>query len=151
MDLPVAATNFFCVIIEFSESNLITAISFNVHFKVSFWTFETNWIDTLGFCIILFRNVIHMHISILQLIIRSHQQITEKLFQILCCRMNSILQIIIIGSNQSISEIPGMFFERIIIHFQSECLPIFNNKNSCCSCISLRKRMNLPDIRSKFH
>ena len=101
---------------------------------------------TLNSIISLFRNIIHVHISILQLIIGSHQQIAEKHFQILCCSMNSVLQIIIICSYQSISEIPGMLLERIIINFQSKRLHIFDNKDRCCSCISFCKWMNLPDV-----
>ena len=64
--------------------------------------------------------------------------------------MNTILQIVIISSYQSVAEIPRVLFKSIIVYLEPECLHVFNHKNSRCSGVTFTERMNLPNIRSKL-
>ena len=93
--------------------------------KLRLWDFR---IDTLGFVI----HIVHVHISVFQLIFRSQNQIAEEHFQELCCGMNAVLQIVIICSYQSVAEIPGVLFKGIIVYFESECFHVLDHKNSRC-------------------
>ena len=64
--------------------------------------------------------------------------------------MNTILQIVIISSYQSVAEIPRVLLKSLIVYFEPECLHVFNHKNSRCSGVTFTERMNLPNIRSKL-
>ena len=64
--------------------------------------------------------------------------------------MNTILQIVIISSYQSVAEIPRVLFKSIIVYLEPKCLHVFDHKNSRCSGVTFTERMNLPNIRSKL-
>ena len=58
---------------------------------------------------------INMEIAIFQFVIGAKKEIFEKMLQIIRCRMNIILQIVVVGAHESVAKIPGMIFERFII------------------------------------
>ncbi len=60
--------------------------------------------------------IIQMHLPIAQFILCSQQQIAIEHFQILGSGVNPIFYIIIIGSYQRISKVPGMLLKGFIVH-----------------------------------
>lgn len=91
-------------------------------------------------------HIIHVHISVFQLIFRPQNQIAEEQFQELCCGMNAVLQIVIICPYQSIAEIPRVLLKSIVIYFETECFHVLNHKNSRSSGVALAEWMDLPNI-----
>ena len=64
--------------------------------------------------------------------------------------MNTFLQIVIVCTNQCITEIPRVFTERIVIDTEPKSFHILNHKHGGGSCVTLAEGMNLPNIRCKF-
>ena len=64
--------------------------------------------------------------------------------------MNTFLQIVIICTNQCVTEIPRILTERIVIDTEPKGFHILNHKHGGGSCITLAERVNLPNIRCKF-
>ena len=64
--------------------------------------------------------------------------------------MNTLLQIIIVCTNQCVTEIPRVFTERIVINTEPKSFHILNHKHGGGSCVTLAEGMNLPNIRCKF-
>ena len=64
--------------------------------------------------------------------------------------MNTLLQIVIVCSDQCITEIPGIFTERIVIDMEPKSLHILYHKHRSCSCIPFAEGMNLPNIRCEL-
>ena len=60
--------------------------------------------------------------------------------------MNAILQIIIVRSHQSITEIPGVLLKSIIIDAEAKSFHVFNHKNSGCSGVAFAEWMDLPNV-----
>ena len=153
-DFPVSVTNSACFTEGFFIINSKTANSSKVHPKVSIWHF-----GNLGMALWKFRNgtletfsihKINMHISVFQFVIRTQKQVAKEHFQEFGRRMHTILQVVIVCSYQSISEIPGIFLKSTIVYMETKCFHVFNHKNRCCSGIAFTKRMYLPNVRSKL-
>lgn len=64
--------------------------------------------------------------------------------------MNTFLQIVIVCTNQCITEIPRVLTERIVIDAEPKGFHILNHKHGGGSCVTLAKGMNLPNIRCEF-
>ena len=64
--------------------------------------------------------------------------------------MNAFLQIVIVCPNQCITEIPRVFTESIVIDMETKSFHILNHKHGGCSCVTLAKGMNLPNVRCKL-
>ncbi|CDD64884.1 uncharacterized protein BN614_00848 [Firmicutes bacterium CAG:341] len=60
------------------------------------------------------------------------------------------MQVIVISTNQSVAEIPRIFFECVVVYAKAECFHIFYHKYGSSTGVSLAERVNLPNIRSKF-
>ena len=88
-----------------------------------------------------------MEIAIFQFVIGAKKEIFEKMLQIIRCRMNIILQIVVIGAHKGIAKIPGMVFERFIIDWQPKSFHIFEDEDGDRAGITLTKWVDLPDAR----
>ena len=90
--------------------------TFNIHFFVSnvhFFILNIHFfISNVHFFFI--QKSTYMKISIMELIFLVQKQISEKRFQILCCFVNTFLQVRIVCTNKCISEIPRIFRKNII-------------------------------------
>ena len=64
--------------------------------------------------------------------------------------MNTFLQIVIICTNQCVTEIPRILTERIVIDTEPKGFHILNHKHGGGSCVAFAEGMNLPNIRCKF-
>ena len=64
--------------------------------------------------------------------------------------MNTFLQIVIVCTNQCVTEIPRVFTERIVIDTEPKSFHVLNHKHGGGSCVTLAEGMNLPNIRSKL-
>ena len=85
----------------------------------------------------------NQHISILQFIVFTEQQITEKLYEEGLVWLYAFLGITIIGTYKGITEIPGIISEQFVIYIETTRTEIFDNKNSRCSRVSFTERMVL--------
>lgn len=65
--------------------------------------------------------------------------------------MNTFLQIVIVCSNQCITEIPRVFTERIVIDTEPKGFHVLNHKHGGGSCVTLAEGMNLSNIRCKLY
>ena len=61
--------------------------------------------------------------------------------------MNAPLQVVVVGTNQCVTEIPGVLFKGIVIHTETEGLHILDHKHGGGSGITLAEGVNLTDIR----
>ena len=68
--------------------------------KLRLWNFGNDTLRITRF------NIIHVHISILQLVIGIKQKVTEEHFQKFRCGVNAFLQVVVVRANQGIAEIP---------------------------------------------
>ena len=86
----------------------------------------------------------NQHISILQFIVFTEQQITEKLYEEGLVWLYALLGISIIGPYKGITEVPGIISEQFVIYIETTRTEIFDNENSRCSRVSFTERMVLP-------
>ena len=91
-----------------------------------------------------------MQIAITQIPLLTQKQIPEKTFQIDRSIVNPLHDISIIGPHQGVTEIPRMICKHIIVYPEAQIPQIKDCKDSRCACISLTKRMNLPDSGNKL-
>ena len=112
--------------------------TFNIHFFVLNVHFS---ILNIHFCnpnvhFLFVQKSTYMKVSIMKLIFLVQKQISEKRFQILCCFVNTFLQVRIVCTDKCVSEIPRIFRKRssnvyrglyYILHklFSSYLIPIF--------------------------
>ena len=83
--------------------------TFNIHFSVlnvHFFIFNIHFFFIQKFT--------YMKISIMKLIFLVQKQISEKRFQILCCFVNTFLQVRIVCTDKCVSEIPRISRKNII-------------------------------------
>ena len=86
----------------------------------------------------------NQHISILQFVVFTEQQITEKLYEERLVWLYAFLGITIIGTYKGITEVPGIISEQFVIYIKTTRTEIFDNENSRCSRVSFTERMVLP-------
>lgn len=60
-------------------------------------------IGTLNYCVF---SEAHMETAILQFMLRTEKQVFKKHFEKLACSMDTFLQIVVVGSDKRIAEIP---------------------------------------------
>ena len=78
------------------------------------------------------------------------QQILQKQFQILCRLMDTVFQIIIIGSDEGIAEVPCILSKNVVGHVKTECSQIFDEEHCRCPGIALSKHVDLPKPRNEY-
>ena len=100
----------------------------------------------MGTCmgIVFFIFIANQHISILQFVVFTEQQITEELHEERLVWLYAFLGITIIGTYKGITEVPGIISEQFVIYIETTRAEIFDNENSRCSRVSFTERMVLP-------
>ena len=63
---------------------------------------------------------IYVQLAAGETVVRPKNQIEEKVVQIRSVVIDSFLQVCVIGTHQSIPEIPGMVFEESVVHIQTQ-------------------------------
>ena len=86
----------------------------------------------------------NQHITILQFVILTKQQIAEELHEEGLVWLYALLGISIIGPYKGITEVPGIISEQFVIYIETTRTEIFDNENSRCSRVSFTERMVLP-------
>ncbi len=103
---------------------------------------ELAWVSCMGGVLVIL--IPNQHISILQFIVFSEQQITEKLYKERLVWLYAFLGITIIGTYKGIMEVPGIVCKQLIVYLETTRTEISDNENSSCSRISFTERMVLP-------
>ena len=98
--------------------------TFNIHFFVLNVHFS---ILNIHFCnpnvhFLFVQKFTYMKVSIMKLIFLVQKQISEKRFQILCCFVNTFLQVRIVCTDKCVSEIPRIFRKNIIWYIVAQQL-----------------------------
>ena len=86
----------------------------------------------------------NQHITILQFVILTEQQIAEELHEERPVWLYSFLRITVIGTYQCVAEVPRVISKQLIIHFEATRTQIFDDKYGSCSSITFTERMVLP-------
>lgn len=76
------------------------------------------------FCIF----IANQHISILQFIVFTEQQITEKLYEERLVWLYSFLRITVIGTYKGVTEVPGIISEQFIVYLEATGTQILDSK-----------------------
>ena len=58
--------------------------------------------------------------------------------------VNAFAQIVVVGTNQGITEIPGMIGKRFVADIKTKRAQVFDCKYCRCAGISLTESVNLP-------
>ena len=77
------------------------------------------------------------------------QQISQKQLQILRCLMDVVFQVILVGPDEGIAEVPGILRKNVIGHIKAERPKILDEEHRCCSGIALPEYVNLPQPRNE--
>ena len=92
-----------------------------------------------------------MEIAIFQFMLRAEQKVFKESFQKLTCSMNSFLQIVVVGADKRVAEVPGVCGEHVVVHRKAEGLQIFHDEDRGRACVSLAEGMDLPDAGRKLY
>ncbi len=87
----------------------------------------------------------YVHFTIGESAFLTQNQIPEETHQILVRGRNSLGKIIIVRPYKSVAEVPGVFFEEIVIDVEAKTSQILDGKDSGCPGVTLAESMNLPD------
>lgn len=91
-------------------------------------------------------HIVHVHSAVLQIVGCIKQQIADEHFQKIRCGMNALLQVVIVGTNQCVLEIPGVLLKSVVVHLESEGLHILDQKHRDRPGVTLAEGVDLPDI-----
>ena len=108
-----------------------------------FETLITKW------CI-LFDSWFYHHIGILESVILSEQKVSKEPLQENWFIIDFLYQVAIIVTNKCITEVPRMTFEHFVVDAQSHRAKVFDDEYCSSTCISLAKRMYLPQSRCEL-
>lgn len=61
--------------------------------------------------------------------LRAKQEVFKELLQILASGMDALLQIVVVGADERVAEIPGVGREHIVVHYKAEGLQILHDEN----------------------
>ena len=86
-----------------------------------------------------------MHFPIGKSAFLTQNQVSEETHQILVRGRNSLGKIMIVRPHKSVAEIPGVFFEEVIIDVEAKTSQILDGEDSGCPGVALAESMNLPD------
>ena len=73
-----------------------------------------------------------------------HREIHKSL-QWLECPVNAFRDILILRTDESITEEPRVLFKTFIVHLEAETSEILDKKYRSRACITFAESMNLPD------
>ena len=68
----------------------------------------------------------------------------KELFKVFRCCVDTFLKIIVIRTDESISEIPRIIGKNAVADIEPEGAKILYYKDSCCPCVSFTERVYLP-------
>ena len=91
----------------------------------------------------------NQHISILQFVVFTEQQITEELYEEGLVWLYAFLGITIIGTDKRISEIPRVLGKDIINHIESQCAWIFYQNTTIVRVLSSQKAWTCHRLAQK--
>ena len=91
-----------------------------------------------------------MEVAILQFMLRAEEQVFKKHFEILARGVNPFLQIVVVGANKRVAEVPGVGGEHIVVHREAEGLQVFHDEDRGRARVSLAEGMDLPDAGRKL-
>ena len=66
------------------------------------------------------------------------------MFNIYSCIVYTRTSVFIVCTNQCVSEISRVLSKEVVVHFEAYGTEVQYGKNSCCSGVTLTKRMYLP-------
>ena len=61
-----------------------------------------------------------MKMAVFQLVLCSEQEVFKEPLKKLVCRMDAALQIVIIGTHQSVAEILGILRKHVVVHCEAK-------------------------------
>ena len=61
--------------------------------------------------------------------LRAEQEVFKKLHQIRARGMDALLEIVVVGADERVAEIPGVGREHIVVHYKAEGLQILHDEN----------------------
>ena len=89
-------------------------------------------------------------ITVLQLVGFAQQEVTEELLQVFKFRLNAAGVVAIVGTDESIAEVPGMFGKEVVADGESHCPEIFDRKDSGGAGVALPEGVDLPDAGNEL-
>ena len=92
-----------------------------------------------------------MEIAIFQFMLRAEEQVFKKHFKILARGVNTFLQIVVVGTDKRVAEVPGVRGKHIVVHSKAEGLQIFHDEDRGRARVSLAEGMDLPDTGRKLY
>ena len=94
--------------------------------------------------------ILHMEIAILQFMLRAKEQVFKKHFEILARSVNTFLQIVVVGADKRVAEVPGVRGKHIVVHGEAEGLQILHDEDRGRARVSLAEGMDLPNTGRKL-
>ena len=91
-----------------------------------------------------------MEVAIFQFMLRAEEQVFKKHFEILARGVNAFLQIVVVGADKRVAEVPGVRGEHIVVHREAESLQILYDENRGRTRVALAEGMDLPDAGRKL-
>ena len=91
----------------------------------------------------------HVHFPIRESAFPTKNQVSKKTHKIPVRSRNSLGKIILVCPYKSVAEVPGVFFEEIVIDVEAKTTQILDGKDSCGPGVTLAESMNLPDSGDK--
>ena len=95
----------------------------------------------------LFERAADVQCPVMKRMILIQQQISQKQFQIFCRLMDTVFQIIVVGSNKGVAEVPGILSKNVVGHIKAKRPQILYEEHRRRPGIALRKYVNLPQPR----
>lgn len=86
-----------------------------------------------------------MEIAIFQFVLGAEEQVFKELFKELVRGMNAFLQIVIVGTDESIAKIPGVYGKHIVVHSKAKGLQVLHDEDRSRTRVALAEGMDLPD------
>jgi hypothetical protein len=82
--------------------------------------------------------------AIFKFVCFAKQQVAEEDYQVADVGVNAFGHIAIIGTDQSVAEVPRVLFKHIVLHLHSDCAQILYGKDCGGASIAFGKWMYLP-------
>ena len=92
----------------------------------------------------------YMKVAVFQVPFLAKQQVAEETDEIQGRIVYVLLHVAVVGSYESIAEIPGMKGKHAIVHMEAERTEILDGKHCRGSGVALREGVYLPDARDKI-
>lgn len=96
------------------------------------------------------RRFLHKHCSILQLVMLRKNKIPEERFNVFGGGINAFAQIVVVSTNQGITEIPRMIGKRFVANVEAKRAQVFDCEHCRCTGVPLTESVNLPNAGYKL-